>query len=208
MNITQQSYAETFIAEDAIKTAARARGLELSAIDVTQGTGAYLRNLAHQLSAQSVVEIGTGSGVGALWLLEGMMASGTLTSIDDELEHTNIAKMALAEADIAQPRFRLITNSVMDVMTKLTDRAYDLVVYRHNPEDLTYAISEASRILRSGGVFVIDNYFGGGKVSDPAQRDVKTVALREAGKALRADGENWSVTLIPVGDGLLLATKL
>ena len=208
MNITPHSYAETFIAEDAIKTAARARGLELGAIDVTQGTGAYLRHLAHQLSAQSVVEIGTGSGVGALWLLEGMMASGTLTSIDDEMEHTNIAKMALAEADIAQPRFRLITNSVMDVMTKLTDRAYDLVVFRHNPEDLSFAISEAHRVLRSGGVFVIDNFFGGSKVQDPAQRDSKTIALREAGKSIKADTDAWVTTLIPTGDGLLLATKL
>ncbi|MFM2214903.1 MAG: hypothetical protein RJA88_272 [Actinomycetota bacterium] len=208
MNITPHSYAESFIAEDAIKAAARARGLELGAIDVTQGTGAYLRHLAHQLSAQSVVEIGTGSGVGALWLLEGMMASGTLTSIDDEMEHTNIAKMALAEADIAQPRFRLITNSVMDVMTKLTDRAYDLVVFRHNPEDLSFAISEAHRVLRSGGVFVIDNFFGGSKVQDPAQRDPKTIALREAGKSIKLDTEAWVTTLIPTGDGLLLATKL
>jgi predicted O-methyltransferase YrrM len=208
MNITPHSYAESFIAEDAIKAAARARGLELGAIDVTQGTGAYLRHLAHQLSAQSVVEIRTGSGVGALWLLEGMMASGTLTSIDDEMEHTNIAKMALAEADIAQPRFRLITNSVMDVMTKLTDRAYDLVVFRHNPEDLSFAISEAHRVLRSGGVFVIDNFFGGSKVQDPAQRDPKTIALREAGKLIKADTEAWVTTLIPTGDGLLLATKL
>ena len=208
MNITPHSYAESFIAEDAIKAAARARGLELGVIDVTQGTGAYLRHLAHQLSAQSVVEIGTGSGVGALWLLEGMMPSGTLTSIDDEMEHTNIAKMALAEADIAQPRFRLITNSVMDVMTKLTDRAYDLVVFRHNPEDLSFAISEAHRVLRSGGVFVIDNFFGGSKVQDPAQRDPKTIALREAGKSIKLDTEAWVTTLIPTGDGLLLATKL
>ncbi len=208
MNITPHSYAESFIAEDAIKAAARARGLELGVIDVTQGTGTYLRHLAHQLSAQSVVEIGTGSGVGALWLLEGMMASGTLTSIDDEMEHTNIAKMALAEADIAQPRFRLITNSVMDVMTKLTDRAYDLVVFRHNPEDLSFAISEAHRVLRSGGVFVIDNFFGGSKVQDPAQRDPKTIALREAGKSIKLDTEAWVTTLIPTGDGLLLATKL
>jgi predicted O-methyltransferase YrrM len=55
---------------------------------------------------------------------------------------------------------------------------------------------------------VIDNFFGGGKVSDPAQRDPKTVALREAGKVLRSENEIWSTTLVPVGDGLLLATKL
>jgi predicted O-methyltransferase YrrM len=202
------SYAEGFIAEDANKLAARARGVEIGTRDVTQGAGAYLSFLAQLLKAQSVVEVGTGSGVGSLWLLDGMLKSGTLTSIDDEMEHSSIAKIALTEADIAPSRFRLITNPVMDVMVKLTDRAYDLAIYRHNPEDLTYAISEAERILRSGGVFVIDNFFGGGKVSDPAQRDPKTVALREAGKALKADSEVWSTSLIPVGDGLLLATKL
>ena len=208
MIIDPHSYAESFIAEDAIKVGARARGVEIGTRDVTQGAGAYLSFLAQLLKAQSVVEIGTGSGVGSLWLLDGMLKSGTLTSIDDEMEHSSIAKLAFAEAEIAPARFRLITNPVMEVLTKLTDRAYDLVIYRHNPEDLTYAISEAGRILRSGGVFVVDNFFGGGKVSDPAQRDPKTVALREAGKALKADTDTWSTSLIPAGDGLLLATKL
>lgn len=208
MIIDPHSYAESFISEDAIKVAARARGVEIGTRDVSQGAGAYLSFLAQLLKAQSVVEVGTGSGVGSLWLLDGMLKSGTLTSIDDEMEHSSIAKTAFAEAEIAPSRFRLITNPVMEVMTKLTDRAYDLVIYRHDPEDLTYAISEAQRILRSGGVFVIDNFFGGSKVSDPAQRDPKTVALREAGKALKADSESWAISLIPVGDGLLLATKL
>jgi len=208
MNIDPHTYAETFIVEDSVKSAARARGEENGVNDISQGAGAYLRQLAHQIKAQSVVEIGTGSGVGSLWLLEGMLASGTLTSIDDEMEHTTIARMALAEADIAQARFRLITNSVMDVMTKLTDRAYDLVIFRHNPEDLSFAIAEAFRILRSGGVFVIDNFYGGNKVPDPAQRDPKTIALREAGKAVKADTDSWVTALLPIGDGLLLATKL
>ena len=55
---------------------------------------------------------------------------------------------------------------------------------------------------------MIDNYFGGGKVSDPAQRDAKTVALRDAGKLLKNQPELWMTSLIPVSDGLLLATKL
>ena len=202
------SYAESFISEDEVKRDARARGEEIGVTDATSGTGAYLKHLAHSLSAQSVVEIGTGSGVGALWVLEGMLASGTLTSIDDEMEHSNIAKIAFQDAQIAPARFRLITNPVMDVMTKLADRAYDLVIFRHNPEDLPFAIAEAHRILRSGGVFVVDNFFGGSKVSDPAQRDPKTVALRESGKSLKNDSDNWVVSLIPTGDGLLLATKL
>lgn len=208
MIIDPHSYAETFIAEDAIKSAARARGVEIGTRDLTPGAGAFLSFLARVLKAQSVVEIGTGSGVGALWVLDGMLPSGTITSIDDEMEHSSIARQSLNEAEVIPQRFRLITNPVMEVVAKLTDRAYDMVIFRHEPEDLPYALSEAARILRSGGVLVIDNFFGGSKVSDPAQRDPKTVALREAGKALKLDTQTWSTTLIPIGDGLLLATKL
>jgi len=206
--IDPHTYSENFLAEDEVKKNARAVGEEMGVTDATVGTGAYLKHLSHLLSAQSVVEIGTGSGVGALWVLEGMLPSGTLTSIDNEMEHSNSAKNAFLDANIAAARFRLITNPAMEVVTKLADRAYDLVIFRHDPEDLPFAINEAHRILRSGGVFVIDNFFGGEKVSDPAQRDPKTVALREAGKSLKNQIDLWVTSLIPVGDGLLLATKL
>jgi predicted O-methyltransferase YrrM len=208
MRVDPHTFAEGFIPEDFFKSQARARGIELGASDTTSGSGAFLRYLAFTLKAQSVVEVGTGSGVGSLWLLDGMLESGTLTSIDDEMEHTQIAKMAFGDADIPQSRYRLITNNVVDVISKLTDRAYDLVVVRHNPEDLSFVIGEAHRILRSGGALVIDNYYGGGKVSDAAQRDPKTVALRDAGKIIKNDSEHWVSSLIPIGDGLLIATKV
>jgi predicted O-methyltransferase YrrM len=208
MRVDPHTFAEGFIPEDFFKSQARARGIELGASDTTSGSGAFLRYLAFTLKAQSVVEVGTGSGVGSLWLLDGMLESGTLTSIDDEMEHTQIAKMAFGDSDIPQSRYRLITNNVVDVISKLTDRAYDLVVLRHNPEDLSFVIGEAHRILRSGGALVIDNYYGGGKVSDAAQRDPKTVALRDAGKIIKNDSEHWVSSLIPIGDGLLIATKV
>lgn len=207
MKIDAHSYAENFIPEDDVLLAARARGVEIGAVDTSPGTGAYLRFLAHLISAQAVVEVGTGSGVGSLWLLRGMIENGTLTSIDDEAEHARIARIAFTDSDISPQRYRLITNPVMDVMSKLTDRAYDLVVLRHDPEDLGFSIDHAHRMLRTGGVLVIDNFFGGGKVPDPAQRDSRTIALREAGKSVRAATTTWITSLIGVGDGLLLATK-
>lgn len=208
INLDPHSYAENFIAESIAQQHARARGTEIGVVDVTPGVGAFLCHLAHQLSAQSVVEVGTSAGVGALWLLEGMIKSGTLTSIADEMEHTTVAKYALEDAGIAAHRYRLITSPIIDVMTKLADRAYDLVILRHDPEDLSFTIDEAHRILRSGGVMVIDNFFGGGKVPDPAQRDPKTIALREAGKLIKGNREAWISSLLPLGDGVLLATKL
>ena len=78
MKIDPHTYAEGFISEDEFQIRARARGVEVGAKDASTGVGSFLRALAHQLSAQSVVEVGTASGVGSLWLLKGMMKSGNM----------------------------------------------------------------------------------------------------------------------------------
>jgi predicted O-methyltransferase YrrM len=201
-------FSDNYIPEDPHQTAAREKGVELGVVDATPGSGAFLRYVASLISAQSVVEIGTGSGVGTLWLLKGLMNSGVITTIDPEVQHIQIAKQVLIDADIAPNRYRLITSDYLDVMRKLADRAYDLVVFRGEPEDVLDVIDEAHRILRVGGILAIDHFFGGGKVPDPAQRDPKTVALRDAGKFLKSQSEVWSISLNPVGDAVLLATKL
>jgi len=201
-------FADTYLAEDPHQSTAREKGIELGVLDATPGSGAYLRYIASLISAQSVVEIGTGSGVGTLWLLKGIMNSGVITTIDPEVQHVQIAKQVFTDADIPANRYRLITSEYLDVMRKLADRAYDLVVFRGNPEDIFDVIDEAHRILRTGGILAIDHFYGGGKVPDPAQRDPKTVALRDAGKFLKNQSEVWAISLNPIGDAVLLATKL
>jgi predicted O-methyltransferase YrrM len=201
-------FADSYLPEDPHQNLAREKGIELGVLDATPGSGAYLRYVASLISAQSVVEIGTGSGVGTLWLLKGIMSSGVITTIDPEVQHIQIAKQVLTEADIPANRYRLITSEYLDVMRKLADRAYDLVVFRGNPEDILDVVDEAHRILRTGGILAIDHFYGGGKVPDPAQRDPKTVALREAGKFLKSQSEIWAISLNPIGDAVLLATKL
>ncbi len=46
MKSTPHEFAENFIQEDHFKTQARLRGIEIGALDVTPGVGAYLRHLA------------------------------------------------------------------------------------------------------------------------------------------------------------------
>lgn len=202
------AYADSFLPEDVNQIAARERGVELGTYDATAGSGAFLKFLAELISAESIVEIGTGSGVGTLWLIDGMKENGVITSIDDEIQHAQIAKEAMLDADIPTSKYRFITNEPLEVMQKLAEDAYDLVVIRSNPEIILDLIDEANRILRKNGVMAIDRFFGGGKVNDPAQRDERSVALRDAGKSLKMNSEVWSIALNPIGDGVLVATKL
>ena len=67
-------------------------------------------------------------------------------------------------------------------------------------------MAEALRLLRPGGLLVVDGALAGDKVADPTQRDGETVAVREAGRLVR-DDETLSAVMIPLGDGLLAAVK-
>lgn len=201
------AYAEQFHHEDEILLAARQRGLEMGAPPILPGGGAALCFLATALNAKSVVEIGTGCGVSGLWLLRGMRADGTLTSVDVETEHQRLARQAFAEAGFSGGRVRLITGRALDVLPRLSDGGYDLVFADAAKQEYTDYLAEAVRLLRVGGIVAFDNALWHHRVADPAQRDPETVAVRELGKLVQADDRLRSL-LMPLGDGLLAAVKI
>jgi predicted O-methyltransferase YrrM len=200
-------FTEAFVAEDSAIAAARTRATEVGCVPIGAGGGAALRFLASLASAGSVVEVGTGTGVSALWLLRGMRADGVLTSIDVEGEHQRLARQALTEAGVAANRVRLINGRALDVMSRLADGAYDLVFVDGDKSEYSACFDEALRLLRVGGVVAFDNALWHDRVADPSQRDPETVALRQVVRTVRED-ERVVPVLLPVGDGLLLAVKL
>ena len=200
------SFAESFANEDYFMQQARRNGQEISASDPTPAVGKFLRFSVNLLNAKSVVEIGTGSGVGGLWLLSGMPSDAVLTTIDSEREHSKIAKTIFDEADIAPTRYRIITGKLIEVIGKLADNSYDLIVIRP-ALDLFDMVHESYRLLKSGGLLVIDQALSGGKVADPTQRDPESIARRDAIKVVKED-ERWAASLIPIGAGVLVANKL
>ena len=200
------SFAESFAHEDYFMQQARRNGQEISASDPTPAVGKFLKYSVNLLNAKSVVEIGTGSGVGGLWLLSGMPSDAVLTTIDSEREHSKIAKTIFDEADIAPTRYRIITGKLIEVIGKLADNSYDLIVIRP-ALDLFDMVHESYRLLKSGGLLVIDQALSGGKVADPTQRDPESIARRDAIKVVKED-ERWAASLIPIGAGVLVANKL
>lgn len=200
-------YSDNFAVESAAVIAARARAVEIGTQEPTANTGALLRWLTSVLSAANVVEVGTGAGVGVLWVVDQMSPEGVLTSIDSESEHVRMAREGLKDAGVLPSRVRFIVGDPVDVLSRLTDGGYDLIIWRHGPADLAVGIDQAHRLLREGGVLVIDRALWQWRVPDPAQRDDTTIAMREAVKSIKAD-ERWRSTLLPVSEGVLLATKV
>ncbi|WP_456823372.1 O-methyltransferase [Cellulomonas sp. P5_E12] len=199
-------YCEEFLQEDDIVLRARERAAQLGCTPVLPGSGAALSVLAAAVAARAVVEIGTGAGVGSLYLLRGMPADGVLTTIDLEVEHQRAAKEAFVEEGVKPTRTRTISGRALDVVPRLTDGGYDLVFVDADKENYPGYVEQAVRLLRPGGVLVVDNALWHDRVADPARRDETTTTIREVGRIVRAD-DRLLPALLPTGDGLLVAVK-
>ncbi|MBO0855143.1 MAG: O-methyltransferase [Nocardia sp.] len=200
------AYVEESVVEDEILTTARERAAELGVAPVPPSVGALLSMYSQLLGARSVVEVGTGAGISGLWLLDGMRDDGTLTSIDYEPEHQRAAREAFRAAEVAPARTRMINGRALDVLPRLADAAYDLVFIDASPLEQPEYVEHAVRMLREGGALLMYNALLGGRVPDPAHRDSVTHAVRSATRMVAEDPDLTSV-LIPVGDGLLCASR-
>ena len=72
--------------------------------------------------------------------------------------------------------------------------------------EFTACADAALRLLRPGGVLVVNGAMAGGRIADPAARDVDTLTIRETVRAVR-ESEEWIPAIIPSGAGLLAAVK-
>ncbi|MDR2619601.1 MAG: class I SAM-dependent methyltransferase [Propionibacteriaceae bacterium] len=172
----------------------------------SNGVCAALLFLAKALDAKAVVEVGTGAGVTGLALFAGMNPAGILTSIDSEADWQLEAKQLAADAGIAARRFRTIAGVALDVLPKLSDAAYDLVFINGDKLEYVEYVAQASRLLRTGGILVLNDVLWHNLVANPRNDDDETMIMREALQSVLDLGD-FTPLLIPLGSGLLAAIK-
>lgn len=197
-------YADQIVVESEAIARARAQSLEFGIEPVSPGLGAQLAVFAAASRAVNIIEIGTGAGVSGLWLLRGS-ATSVLTTIDNEPEHLTAAKRAFHDAGIPSSRLRLIGGQALDVLTRMNENSYDIVLVDSDPAQVIETVEHALRLVRPGGTVLVPHALWRGRVADPAKRDDVTTAFRTLVEEIAASNAVVSA-LSPVGDGLLQLT--
>lgn len=167
---------EVTVEPDAIARA-REAALELGAEPISAAVGVQCATIAAVGRALNIVEIGTGGGVSGLWLLRGA-PQATLTTIDVEPEHLGAARQAFAQAKVPPARARFITGRAAEVLPRMNEAPYDIVLVDAEPEGVIEYVEHGLRLVRPGGTVLIPRVLAGGAVADPVKRDEVTTAYR------------------------------
>lgn len=200
-----QRYVEDRVIERPEIAKARRDSLEMGLSPISPATGALIAQIAASADAKHIIEIGTGLGVSALWLLTGA-PEAALTSIDVEVEHQQIAREALLTAGVPAARMRLIAGRAAEVLPRINDGSYDLCLVDADAGSVIEYVEHALRITRDGGTVIVPRALHQGRVANPVLRDEVTQAYRDLAEVVSAADDVVSA-LVPIGDGLLLITK-
>lgn len=199
-------FIEERVDEDIDIGRARRTSLEHGVDPITATAGHYIATIATAMDATSIIEIGTGLGVGTLWLAQAC-PEAHITSIDSEIDHHVTVRELLQDAEIPASKVRLISEKALDVLPKMNEGSYDLVVIDADYQNVQAYVDRAITLIRARGSVIVAGVLGDDLVADPAQRDDKTSAYRWLLKALE-DRVDIIHTVNMIGDGLVHIVKL
>jgi predicted O-methyltransferase YrrM len=208
--MTEHDANQRFVQEATVEpdhiARARAHALELGAAPISPAVGAQCAVIAACANAQSMIEIGTGAGVSGLWLLHGS-PHAVLTTIDSEPEHLGVARQAFADAKIPAGRARFIAGRASEVLPRMNEASYDIVLVDADPEGVIEYVEHGLRLVRPGGTVLVPRVLAGGAVSDPVRRDPTTTAYRSLIQETQSSPAVIGA-LSTTGEGLLQLTTI
>jgi len=199
-------FVEERVSEDVDIERARHASLEHGIDPITASAGQYIATIATALDATTIMEIGTGLGVGTIWLAHACPGAH-ITSIDSEMDHHVSVRELLNTAEIPASRVRLITEKALDVLPKMNESSYDLVVIDADYQNVQAYVDHGISLVKPRGSVIVAGVLGDDLVADPAKRDDKTSAYRWLLQALE-DRTDVVHTLNLIGDGLVHIVRL
>jgi len=166
----------------------------LRMLNITRDTGEFLSVLVRAMNAQRVLEIGTSNGYSTIWLAYAAEAvNGRVTTVE-----ISDFKVALAAKNFEQSgltRFiKQVHGEAGAALRGSQDSSFDVVFLDSERSEYLAWWPEVRRVLRKGGLLVVDN-----ATTHPTE-------LASFVEAVATDPEFTSCT-VPIGNGEFLATR-
>jgi O-methyltransferase len=178
-------------------------------MQISAHQGQQIGLLARTIGARLAIEVGTFTGYSSLCIAEALPADGKLQCCDVSTEWTAIARRYWQEAGL-DGRIELTIAPATQTLDRLLTQGLagkvDLAFIDADKESYDAYYERCLKLVRSGGLILVDNVLWGGSVADPADNDADTKAIRALNAKLKAD-DRVDLALFAVGDGMTCALK-
>ena len=178
-------------------------------MQISAHQGQQIGLLTRAVGARRAVEVGTFTGYSALCIAEALPDDGKLWCCDVSDEWTRIGRRYWKEAGL-EGRIELTVAPALKTLDWLLTQGLagqlDLAFIDADKTNYDAYYERCLKLLRRGGLVLIDNVIWGGSVANLADKDADTEAIRALNAKLRKD-ERVDLTLFAVGDGMTCALK-
>jgi O-methyltransferase len=178
-------------------------------MQISAHQGQQIGLLARTIGARLAIEVGTFTGYSSLCIAEPLPADGKLHCCDVSAEWTAIARRYWQEAGL-DGRIELTIAPATQTLDRLLTQGLagkvDLAFIDADKENYDAYYERCLKLVRSGGLILVDNVLWGGSVADPVDNDADTKAIRALNAKLKAD-DRVDLALLAVGDGMTCALK-
>jgi predicted O-methyltransferase YrrM len=199
------AYREPEILKELRAETARLGGLAQMQIGPEQG--AFMAMLVKLMGAKRILEVGTFTGYSSLAMA--LTGDVKIIAADVSEEWTNVARKYWKKAGVAD-RIELRLGPAAETLEKLLKAGeasrFDLMFIDADKVSYDIYYEGGLKLLRPGGVMLIDNVLWSGNVADPSIKDEDTSALRALNAKIMADSR-IDLVMVPICDGVTMARK-
>ncbi|MGC1307725.1 MAG: class I SAM-dependent methyltransferase [Phormidesmis sp.] len=178
-------------------------------MQISPEQGQLMALLMQLMGAKKTLEIGVFTGYSALAVAMALPEDGRIIACDVSEEFTSLAKPSWEKAGIAHKIDLRIAPAIetLDALIAAGEQGtFDFAFIDADKRSYDDYYERSLQLIRPGGLIAIDNTLWYGRVADPSVQDNSTKSIRALNAKVRSD-QRVTMSLIPIGDGLLLATK-
>jgi predicted O-methyltransferase YrrM len=180
---------------------------------VGPAVGRLFYQYARLLGAKTVFEMGSAVGYSTIWWAMAVGEGGKVHYTDGSRKNADEARGYFARAGVAN-RIQIHVGDALEVLSERKEQ-FDIVFCDIDKHDYPRAARMAPDRVRRGGLFITDNTLWRGDVAYAAgnpdfkpdqEPDEKLRAIVEFNELLY-QSPDWYTTIIPLRDGVTVATR-
>jgi len=165
------------------------------------------------LNAKSVFEMGSAIGYSTIWWAEAVGKGGKVHYTDGSRKNAEEARAYFEQAGVAG-RIEIHTGDALELLSERKEQ-FDILFCDVDKHDYPRVFTMAAARVRKGGLFLTDNTLWSGRVAYAAgnpdlpktEQERSTQGVVEFNRLLYSSSD-WYTTIIPLRDGVTVATRL